>query len=334
MKRIRFNEFGEAGQVAYLEEVDKPVIIKPNQVGVALIASPINPSDLLTASGLYGVSPVPLPSGLGKEALGRVAEVGSEVKKVKPGDVVYLSPVDQAWSEYFVVSEKMVTPVPGNEDSDLLQLCMGVGNPLTAYIMLDRYGDLKEGDWLIQNAANSGVGINVIKLAKQRGISTINIVRSEHTAEQLRELGADCVVVCDGKTDVDWQSVTEGKTIKLGLDAIGGLATETLASCLCPGGMVVNYGLLSGENCQISAHNTVFKDITLKGFWLSAWFRPETFAYVQETLSKLMAQVAEGALQVPIEAAYPLVEFKQALTHASRQGRSGKIVFTGPGFEK
>ena len=67
-------------------------------------------------------------------------------------------------------------------------------NPATAKFILDRYVDLKPGDWVVQNAGNSAVGRYLIQLAKAKGVHSINIVRREGLEQELTEIGADLVI--------------------------------------------------------------------------------------------------------------------------------------------
>jgi NADPH:quinone reductase-like Zn-dependent oxidoreductase len=92
------------------------------------------------------------------------------------------------------------------------------------------------------------------------------------------------------------------------------------------GGTVVNYGVLSGEPCMVDGRETVFRDVRLRGFWLRKWFadtQPEQIAAVYR---KLTALVADGTLAVEVEAVYPIRRIKDAVAHAARAGRSGKIL--------
>jgi len=43
--------------------------------------------------------------------------------------------------------------------------------------MLLDFVNMERDDWVVQNGANSGVGQNVIQLARIRGLKTINIIR-------------------------------------------------------------------------------------------------------------------------------------------------------------
>lgn len=70
-------------------------------------------------------------------------------------------------------------------------------NPCTAYRMLKDFVNLEKNDTVMLNAANSGVGIAVIQIAKQLGLNTVNIIRSRETEDelktQLKKLGATYV---------------------------------------------------------------------------------------------------------------------------------------------
>jgi len=286
-------------------------------------ASPINPSDLLTLSGEYGVLP-PLPAIAGNEGVGRVIAAGAEVANLELGDRVFLPLGAGAWRQELRASAAGLEPLPAAGDP--LQLAMAMINPPTAYLMLHQVVELEAGDWLIQNAANSGVGRYLIELAALAGIRTVNVVRREGLAAALEALGADAVVVEGDDLAARVAAATGGARIRLALDAIGGNATMALAGCLARGATVVNYGLLSGKACKLSPEHTIFKDIRLRGFWLANWFRDAGAEERAALYRELVALILGGKLRAEVEATYPLERIKQALAHALAEGRSGKIL--------
>ena len=216
-----------------------------------------------------------LPATLGAECVGRIASVGSNVRQLAAGDRVINLGRDN-WCQRRKVPAAQALAVPG--DADVLQLAMLKVNPATA-LMLRSYMPLQPGDWVIQDAANSGVGTNLIRLAKADGIRTVNVVRRS-ALDPLQAIGADVVVVDGDDLAARVQGATGGASIRLAIDAIGGAMVLRLADCLAEGGTVVNYGLLSGQPCQLGAHHTIFKGITLTGFWLqkalTSMARPES----------------------------------------------------------
>jgi hypothetical protein len=77
------------------------------------------------------------------------------------------------------------------------QLAMLRINPPAGALMLSEYVDLKPGDWVVQNAANSGVGRAVIAIGKERGIQTINLVRRDDVIPEVVAAGGDVVLKDD-----------------------------------------------------------------------------------------------------------------------------------------
>src|SRR5207237_1998232 len=117
-------------------------------------------------------------------------------------------------------------------------------NPATAQLLLEDHVALEPGDWVIQNVANSAVGRHIIVIAKSRGWRTVNVVRRDDVAAELRTLGAD-VVLQDGPDLAEraGAAITGGKT-RLGIDAVSGRATKSIADCVGDGGIVGCYGAM------------------------------------------------------------------------------------------
>jgi trans-2-enoyl-CoA reductase len=327
MKQVRFAAFGTPHEVAACVEVPDVGAPGPDEVVVEVLAFPINPADLLTITGAYAVRPK-LPATLGAEGVGRVVEVGSQVEALARGDLVMIIARDN-WCQRRRLPAAMVMKLP--KGGDILQLAMLKVNPATALLMLRNYAELQPGDWLIQDAANSGVGTNLIRLASADGIRTVNVVRRESLVDPLKALGADVVVVDGDDLAGRVQKATGGAPLRLAIDAIGGDIVLRLADCLTEGSTVVNYGLLSGKPCMLGAHHTIFKGITLTGFWLtkalSSMARPD----LEALYADLAERVRSGALRVEVEKTYPIEEIKAALAHAEREGRGGKILVTPNG---
>jgi NADPH:quinone reductase-like Zn-dependent oxidoreductase len=208
---------------------------------------------------------------------------------------------------------------------------MLTANPATALILLEEIVPLAAGDWVAQNAANSAVGLAVITLARLAGVRTLNVVRREELIEPLRAAGADVVLVDGADLHQRARRALEeaGATrdaVKLALDAVSGAATARLARLVVDRGTVVNYGALSGEPCQIEPRETIFRGVTLRGFWLVPWFAAAPPDRVAAVYGRLAPLVAAGTLHTPVEATYPLREARAALAHAGREGRGGKVL--------
>jgi NADPH:quinone reductase-like Zn-dependent oxidoreductase len=135
-----------------------------------------------------------------------------------------------------VVRAENLVPMPENVDA--LQLAMLAVNPATAHSLLNDYVTLQPADWIGLTLANSGVGQCVIALAKRAGIKTLAIVRREETAQQVRELGAD-VVLLDGENLGDRVAEALGdRKLRILLDG-GAPDLSELARSIEDGGSVV-----------------------------------------------------------------------------------------------
>lgn len=322
MNAAELKAFGTPWDVVDCIEVDDPALPAADEVIVEMQAGPINPAEILLIQGKYAAKP-PLPSQLGIEGVGNIIAVGSDITALKEGDQV-ISLDRTNWAEMCLLKQNQVIKLPSG--IDIQQASMLKVNPATALKMLANYVELKPGDWVIQNAANSGVGASLISLAKARGIHTVNVVRRSDLIEPLKASGADVVVVDGEDLATRVKAAVGGGDIKLAIDAVAGEACMRLAECLADEGIVVNYGLLSGKPCMITADQTVFHGISLTGFWLAKVMRSMSMAELQALYAELAQYVIDGTLHVNVEASYPLTEIKQALEHASREGRSGKIL--------
>lgn len=299
------------------------------QVLVAMVASPINPSNLLTLTGDYGVLP-PLPAIGGTEGVGRVAALGEGVTSLSVGQSVLLPRGVGTWVTHLLADARALVSLP--HGADPLQLAMLLVNPPTAWLMLSEIVPLAKGEWVIQNAANSGVGGYVMQLARHRGLRTVNLVRRESAVQATQAQGGDVVLVDGDDVARRVSEATGGAPIRLGIDAIAGAATERLAQCLADGGTLVNYGVLSGAPCQLAPSHLIFRDIALQGFWLVKWFRTASTDAQHALYADLIRLVADGTLQARIQATYPVERVQEAVAAASAGERDGKILITGPGL--
>jgi NADPH:quinone reductase-like Zn-dependent oxidoreductase len=303
--------------------IDVPTIPpKAGDVRLDMLAMTINPADLLMLRGEYGIVPK-RPFVPGAEGVARVAELGEGVEGLAVGDLA-IPILGNCWTETMTLPASMVIGVPAT--SDLAQAAMLKANPATALVMLRDIVTLEPGDWVVQNAANSAVGGNVIAIGRKLGLNVLNIVRREGAADQLRAAGAEHVIVDDGT------AAPGAPCAKLALDAIGGTATERLGGYLLPGSTVATYGLLSGEAPRLSAHDLVFRGLTLRGFWLADWFKTTPPATIAETYATLVRWLGQGIVGAPVAGVYDISDINAAIAHAAREGRDGKILLTGRAY--
>jgi trans-2-enoyl-CoA reductase len=295
---------------------------RANEVLVRMLAAPINPADLNVIEGTYGELPA-LPCTIGNEGVGVVERVGASVCGFAVGQTV-LPLAFGTWADQMVVHAESLVALP--EGLDPLQAAMLGVNPATAWRMIHDFANLQLGDWIVQNAANSGVGRSVIQLAKALGLRTMNVVRRAELVDELRAGGADVVVTEDKDLRTEALTLCGGVLPKIGLNAVGGASALNVASALCAGAPLVTYGAMGRQPLKIPNGLLIFKNISFQGFWLRRWKEFAPNAEVQATYEKLAAYLAAGVLHTPVHKVFPLDQALEAIAEATQEKRSGKVL--------
>jgi NADPH:quinone reductase-like Zn-dependent oxidoreductase len=315
MRAVQLTSFGNPVDGLEYVDIPEPDAPGPNQVLIGVEFSPINPNDLSVARGTYGFRP-PLPAVIGNEGVGRVLAIGPGVASIKVGDRV-LAPLSSfTWRERMVISAGGLSALP--PDADPRQLAMLGINPPTAALLLSEYVDLKPGDWVVQNAANSGVGRWVIAFATLRGLKTVNIVRRPELVAELEAIGGDVVVVDSPDVSERIKAAVGQAELHLALDGVSGPATGVLAATLSPRGTLVSFSAMSGGAMSISPLDVIFKPLTLRGFWLG---HPESTAKLAPAVVQAATMIASGRVRIPVAGTYPLSSIKEAVAHEKRGGK-------------
>jgi NADPH:quinone reductase-like Zn-dependent oxidoreductase len=216
----------------------------------------------------------------------------------------------------------MVVPASGlfalPPGADPQQLSMLAINPPTGALLLSEYVNLKPGEWVVQNSANSSVGRWVIAFAKTRGLKTVNIVRRPELVPELQTIGGDIVVVDSPDVSKEIKAAVGQAELRLALDGVSGPATGVLASTLSPHGTIVSFAAMSGAPMSISPLDVIFKPITMRGFWLG---HPESAAKIAPPIAQAAEMIASGRVHIPVAATYALSSIKEAVAHALRGGK-------------
>jgi trans-2-enoyl-CoA reductase len=317
-----YEKHGNPADVLNVETLPWPTPAADEAV-VKMYAAPINPADLNQIEGKYPVR-AELPATPGFEGAGVIVELGAGVKGLTSGALVILPHNVGTWRDAVAVKAGELVVVP--EGIEPVQAAMLKINPLTAWRLLHDYVDLRKGDWIIQNAANSAAGRDVIKIAHELGYKTVNVVRRAELIDELRAEGADVVLVDGDNLREEVKSATGGASIRLGLNSVGGDSALRLANCLAPGGTLVSFGAMSLQPLKIPTGLLIFKDLRFRGIWINKWYDNATPSERMETFRSLFDMVQRGLLKTKVEKAYPLSEVKAAVAHAAQSKRSGKII--------
>ena len=313
MRAVQITQFGKPEDVVRVVDLPEPPTPGAGEVKVAVEVAPLNLHDLLLVRGALGRPPLPLV--LGAEGVGRVIETGPGVDTVAIGDLVVLPLYCWTWRERLVLPADGLFPLP---EGDVEQFSMLGSNPPTAGLLLSEYTDLKPGDWIVQNAANSGVGRSLIALAKARGFRTINLVRDESVFAELTGAGADIVHLDDATLAEDVRKAIGDARVALAVDAVGGDAAARLLDLLSEGGSLVAYTSATGQPMSVGALTLIGKRATVHRFFVGQYdYATKVLPVIRETAPL----VASGALFVPPAAVFDLDDIHAAIEQLRRGGK-------------
>ena len=319
---ITFSEFGIPAEVIQHEEIheNESKVLKLGEVRVAVQFAPINPADINYIQGNYGIRPI-LPAVPGVESVGIVTDSASP--DVKKSDLVIFITRVGTWQSEVVCdsSDLIVIPAIPHQQAAMLKV-----NPLTALCLLENFVDLSPGDFIIQNAANSGVGQCVIQIAKILGVKTINLVRREELVPELTELGADYVFIDDVSIIDKVKEICGENLPKLACNAVGGDSALRLMDAIASEAQHVTYGAMSMRSLKVPNKFLIFKRIQLHGLWVTKWLEASDQQTILKAYLKLADWVATGKLIQSIDTIYKPSQISDALTHAGQGKRRGKIL--------
>jgi NADPH:quinone reductase-like Zn-dependent oxidoreductase len=315
MKAIHLVGFGNPSENLKMVELPDPRTPSANEALVRMEYAPIDYSDLLLANGQYLFKPQ-LPSGIGGEGAGIVEAVGPGVTNVKVGDRVTIPFGTFTWSE------KVLAPAGGlfvvSPSVDARTASMLNVNPTTAVLLLEQFVKLSAKDWIVLNAANSQVARCLIAIAKSRDLNVAGIVRRPELVSEIQRLNVDFAGVESSELPKQIQAATGGAPISLGLDAVGGPATATLASVLSPKAHLVSYAWLSGSPIHLPQGDLIAKKLNIRGFWM---YYDEYLPKIRAALTEATKVVAAGRLTLPIGATYKASQIRQAIESYERGGK-------------
>lgn len=328
MKAIVFDRFGAPADVLGVRDVPVPEP-SPGTVRVRMMYAPINPSDMMVVRGEYGRLPS-LPATPGYEGMGVVDAVGpgflAKVRGLRPGRRVAVIHRDGgSWAEQVVVSSKLVIPLHDAVPDE--QAASFFVNPATAIVMLNRVLAVPRGSWLLQTAAGSALGRMIIRLAKSQEIRTINLIRRDDGRDELERAGGDEVLVTS-TDDVQKRirDITQGAMVSYALDCVGGSMGLEAVRALAPRGRLLLYGTLSGEPIPLNPRDLMTGSKRVEGFWLSDWVQQQHPMTMLGLFRQISQSLASGVLATHAEATYTLDQIADAVRHAQRPGRTGKVL--------
>jgi len=290
---------------------------------VKIACAPVNPADLNLIEGTYGIRPE-LPFTPGIEGAGVV--VDSPIAGFAPGDRVVMLGRAGTWASHVAVPPDRLIKLP--DSIDLRQAAMLKVNPATAWRLLHGFRDLKPGDWVVQNAGNSGVGRCLIQLAASLGIRTISMVRNVELVPELKPLGADHVLLDGADGLAEALDVLGGRRAALACNAVGGESALRLMNLLEDGATHVTYGAMARRPLTVPNGLLIFRDIAVRGLWVSRWIDAAPMPELRAVYGDLAQRVADGRLLQPVDSCFELQDFAKAMERQDAAGRAGKVIFS------
>lgn len=333
-----------------------------NEVLIAALGVPVNPSDRLQVAGTYktpinfqnlGQDPSEEKVAVGgNEGCFRVVAVGEEVSSYKAGDWVILKLTSfGTWRSHAIVALTKENPDPlivvlNDNDNDISMDDASTisTNPCTAYQLFHHYvSDWAEGDWIVVNAGNSFVNKYLYQLARHHGVKTLGIIRKKpdfsEVVDELHLLGATAIISEDEFITDDFpytrlpRIIGDSARVRLALDSLAGPTTPNLVASLSNDQTFVNYGAMSGGLVLYSPGLQLAKNITLKSYWLTRNTRSNPQLKV-DTIQKLLPLYKSGVFapvkftHIPWDGTGSL---RDAFVQAIEESSLGKRVVTFPG---
>ncbi|MEZ5660595.1 MAG: zinc-binding dehydrogenase [Burkholderiaceae bacterium] len=321
MKSVLIDAYGIPEQVVRCVDRHDP---GDPQAGEAVIDNRLADQSgrYLISARAVSVAP-PLHRPCPKAECVRVIAVGPGVASPRVGDLV-INLQRENWTARRRVAATDLIPI--DPEADVAQAAMLRINPATALLLLTDLRRLEPGDWVIQNAGNSSVGRWVIALARQMGIRTISVVRSQSMFKDLYTRGADACVLAGSELAARVRAETDNASIPLGLDSIGGEATAQLASCLADEGQICHFGSASGQDPHLVRNELIHRGLSVSGFMLGRFLERRSADDVRTLYQGLARLLRDPTTHVPVRHVYPIEQIRDAVRHAQQGERGGKIL--------
>ena len=326
-RAVRFHQHG-GPEVLRIETVD----VQPpatGEVQIRVRALGLNRAEALLRRGTY-IETTTFPSGLGLEAAGVVAAVGDEVTGFVPGDAVSIVPPLSmvrwpAYAELATFPAELVVKHPpelGFETAAAVWM-----QYLTAYGALVDIAGLGPGDFVAITAASSSVGLAAIQIANRIGAVPIALTRTSIKRHALLYAGAAQIVASEEELIGARLLEIAGSTgVRVVFDAVGGPAFEPLTAAMSPGGILIEYGGLSGEPTPFPLFNVLGKSLTLRGYLVHEIVRDP--ARLAKAKAFILDGLSDRALKPVIARTFRFEEIVEAHRFLESNAQFGKIVVT------
>jgi NADPH:quinone reductase-like Zn-dependent oxidoreductase len=274
-----------------------------------------------------------IPFVPGYEVAGVVDAIGAGVAGFAVGQRVAALTVYGSFSELLVREAEHFLPVPDRvSDRDAAAVIL---NYVTAWQMIHRVAQVKQGQTALVTGAAGGVGTAALQLLRLAGVKTYGAASaSKH--EIVRSLGAIPIDYHAGSIDHLTRTL-EPEGVDCAFDAIGGANIGRCIAALRKGGTLVGFGFMgaSGKLTQLTMFANIFVGARLRGrvgkfYGITMLYRRDPKP-LREDLPKIFKLLAEKKIDPLVNTTFPLLEARRALEVLATGSVEGKIVLTNPG---
>jgi NADPH2:quinone reductase len=317
MKAIRVHEFG-GPEVLKLEDVPN-LKAGPGQVVVQIKAVGVNPVETYIRSGIYPNRP-PVPYTPGLDGAGVVESIGDGVKRVKPGDRVYVAgSISGTYAEQSLTTESQVHRLPEN-----ISFSQGAGvfTPYaTAYRGLFIRGNAKPGERLLVHGATGGVGIAAVQFARAAGLIVFGTGGTKEGLDLAKKEGAHFALNHHEENYLDkLRELTDGHGVNLILEMLANVNLAKDLQVLDKKGRVVVIG--NRGTVEINPRDAMGRDASIHAMSL--------FNASEEEFTEIHAAIGagleNGSLRPIVDEEIPLAEAARAHKEILEPGSRGKLV--------
>ncbi|HEX8925771.1 MAG TPA: zinc-dependent alcohol dehydrogenase family protein [Terriglobales bacterium] len=328
-KMVRFEKLGGPEVLKFVDEPEKQP--GKGEARIRVKAVGLNRAELLFFAGQYADRPN-LPAGVGYEAAGTVEAVGADVDKSWIGAEVSTIPAF-SMNQSPMLGESVLAPVNAlgkyPESLSSVEAAAIWMQYLTAYGGLIPTAHLAKGDFVVIPAASSSVGLAAIQIAKAEGAVTIATTRRSNKKAELQSLGADHVIATEEEDFVARvREITGGKGARVTFDPVSGPFVEQLAKAAQPGGIIVEYGLLSMQPTPFPLMLALTKGLTIRGYSVME-ITPDP-QRLEVARKYVYEHLADGSFKPKIAKTFPFSQTVEAYRYLASNAQVGKVVITVP----
>jgi len=289
-------------------------------------AAGLNRAEALYCRGMYFEQPQ-LPSRIGYEVAGVVEAVGEGVDAAWLGKPVATIP-GYSQNRYGALGEEAIVPadVLAGYPANLTPI-QGAAiwmQYLTAYGALAHIGKVKAGDFVSIPAASSSVGLAAIQIVRDAGATAIAVTRTSAKRAALIALGAQHVIASQEEDYVARiKEITGGVGVRLTFDPVGGPFVQKLAAASAQGGIIFEYGWLSGEVTPFPLAEAAMRGVSVRGYIMFEVPHKEPVKYIFDRL-------ADGRFVPKIAKTFSFAQTVEAYRYLESNQQVGKVVITVP----